>query len=202
MNNQYKSNADSLHPEVALILIDVINDFDFPNGKELLKRAIPVAKNIAALKKRTEEEGIATIYVNDNFGRWRSDFRAQVERCAADDRPGKPVADLLKPSDKDFFVLKPMHSGFYCTVLPALLEQLGAKTLILAGFASNICVLFTAHDAHMRKFKLVIPADCSAAETDEDHQFSINQLKSVLKANVDSSSELNFEEWLESARLG
>lgn len=196
MKSQDQSDSDNARSKVSLILIDVINDFHFPNGEELLRRAIPAAKNIAKLKKRAEEKGIATIYVNDNFGRWRSDFRAQVDRCLADDCLGKPVTELLKPSDQDYFVLKPMHSGFYSTVLPVLLEQLGISTLILAGFASNICVLFTAHDAHMRNFTLIIPDDCSAAETEQDHQTAMRQLKTVIGADVRPAHETDLDKVL------
>ncbi len=67
--------------DVALLLIDVINDLNFPEGEELLRYALPMARQIAALKKRAKGQGVAVIYVNDNFGRWRSDFNAQVEHC-------------------------------------------------------------------------------------------------------------------------
>src|SRR6476660_6669776 len=93
--------------EVALLLIDVINDLDFPEGEQLLRYALPMARQIAALKRRAREKGIPVVYVNDNFGRWRSNFKAQVEHCLRDDSRGKPVAELLRPDEEDYFVLKP-----------------------------------------------------------------------------------------------
>lgn len=177
----------------VLLLIDVINDFDFVEGDELLKRAIPASKRIADLKRRVQQAGLPTIYVNDNFGRWRSDFRSQVDRCLSKDCAGKPIAELLQPTEEDYFVLKPMHSGFYSTVLPVLLERLEARTLILTGFASNICVLFTAHDAHMRNYQVIVPEDCSAAQRDEDHAFAMQQLRSVINADTCASRQLNFK---------
>src|SRR5688500_19805448 len=82
----------------ALILIDVINDFDFPEGEQLLELALSAGKNIAALKQRANEAGIPAIYVNDNFGRWRSDFKKIVSHCR--DSRGKPFVELLLPQDR------------------------------------------------------------------------------------------------------
>jgi len=150
---------------VALLLIDVINDLEFAEGKILLKHAIPMAKNIAALKKRAKQAGIPSIYVNDNFGRWQSDFQKLIEHCLSEEVCGKPLATILQPEEDDYFVLKPKHSGFYSTTLDLLLRYLGAEILLLTGVAGNICVLFTANDAYMRDYHLIIPADCVASQT-------------------------------------
>ena len=151
--------------ELVLLLVDVINDFDFPEGEKLLRFALSAARRIAALKKRLRKRGVPTIYVNDNFGRWQSDFKKQVERCVNEDLPGASVARLLIPAEDDYFVLKPKHSGFFSTSLDVLLSYLGARKLIVTGFAADICVLFTANDAYMRDYELIVPADCIAAET-------------------------------------
>src|SRR5678815_1211556 len=135
-----KSNA-------ILLLIDVINDFDFPEGDELLRLAQPVGKNIAELKKRAKDAGIPCIYVNDNFGKWQSDFKKLVARCTAEDAKGKDFVKLLVPDDSDYFVLKPKHSGFYSTTLDLLLTHLNAKNLILTGIAGNNCCLLYTSDA-------------------------------------------------------
>src|SRR5437868_4173377 len=86
---------------VALVLLDVINDLDFRTGPALLENALPAAKNLAALKKRAKAAEVPVIYVNDNFGRWRSDFRQQLQHVIDDDTLGKPLAELLKPDEDD-----------------------------------------------------------------------------------------------------
>ena len=179
--------------EAVLLLIDVINAFDFEEGDELLKLALPVGKNIAKLKKRTKAAGIPSIYVNDNFGRWQSDFKKIVAHCSRDDAKGKAFVKPLAPNDDDYFVLKPKHSGFYSTTLELLLTHLGAKNLILTGIAGNNCVLFTANDAYMRDFKLFIPADCVVSNTEEENQHALKQMETVLKADVTASSELDLK---------
>src|SRR6476659_7952707 len=180
----YKSNA-------VLLLIDVINDFDFPEGDELLRLALPVGENIAELKKRAKVAGVPVIYVNDNFGRWQSDFKKIIAHCTKDDAKGKSFVERLLPNDHDYFVLKPKHSGFYSTTLDLLLTHLGSETLILVGWAGDICVLFTASDAHMREYELVIPADCVASEDAQENERVLQLMKRVQEANIAPSTELD-----------
>jgi nicotinamidase-related amidase len=177
---------------IALLLIDTINDFAFPRGRQLLRTALPAAERIATLKTRLRSRGVPVIYVNDNFGRWRSDFRSQVDRCLGDGVIGAPVTRLLIPQEDDYFVLKPKHSAFFSTSLDVLLDYLGAKKLILTGFATNLCVLYTANDAYMRDFGIIVPADCVAAETAEANRLALAQMKTQLKADTRPSKRLRF----------
>jgi len=193
-----KTNLDGNAPdesEVAIVLIDVINDLEFPEGDQLLETALPAARNIARLKERAREAKVPIIYVNDNFGRWRSDFKKIVDRCLHSDVRGRPIAELLVPDEDDYFVLKPKHSGFFSTTLDLLLEYLGVRTLIIAGFAGNNCVLFTANDAYMRDYHLIIPADCTASNTPEDNENALQQMQQVLKADIKPSTEIDFTDF-------
>ncbi len=178
---------------VAILLIDVINDLDFPEASQMLPSILPLAHSISQLLHRAHEAKIPVVYVNDNFGRWRSDFRAQVQYCMREESLGREMVEQLQPREEDYFVLKPMHSGFYSTTLNTLLKQFGADTLILCGIAANICVLFTANDAYMRGYRVVIPQDCVAANSHEIKEFALEQMRSVLKANTQASTTLGFD---------
>ena len=135
----------------ALLLIDVINDLAFEGSAALVAQAEPMASRLATLKRRASAAGVPTIYINDNFGQWRSDFRKTVAHCTSRSSPGRRVSQRLKPTSRDYFVLKPKHSGFFDTTLDTLLETLRIRRVILTGIAGNICVLFTANDAYMRE---------------------------------------------------
>jgi len=176
---------------VALLLVDVINDFEFPGGAQLLRHALPAAKDIANLKTRCQNAGIPAIYVNDNFGKWRSDFKKLVSHCLKDKTRGEEVVELLKPQREDYFVLKPKHSGFYSTTLDLLLQHLGAKTLIIAGFTGDICILFTANDAFIRDYRLIIPRDCVVSQDASENRKALNYMKRVLEADILPSTRLN-----------
>ena len=194
------STADKIGSGLALLLIDVINDFAFPEAPELLRYALPAARKIAKLKSRLTSKGIPIIYVNDNFGRWRSDFAQQVEHCLASGQIGRAVTELLRPNPDDYFVLKPKHSGFYSTTLEVLLQQLEVRKVILCGFAGNICVLYTANDAYMRGLEIVIPSDCVASETAQANRLALNQMKRFLKADIVDSHNFRLESNAQAAR--
>jgi nicotinamidase-related amidase len=166
----------------ALLLIDVINDFRFPEAPQLLRFAIPMTTQLRALKSRARKAGIPAIYINDNFGRWQSNFAALVHHCLSS--PGRKIVRALLPRSDDYFVLKPKHSAFYSTTLDTLLRYLGARKLIITGIAANICVLFTANDAYMRDFRLWIPKDCVCSNTTRENDFALEQMRTVLKADI------------------
>jgi nicotinamidase-related amidase len=180
--------------DVALLLVDVINDLDFDEGDKLLAYALPMARRLAELKVKAARANVPVIYANDNFGRWRSDFRAQIEHCLKQGCLGKPLVELLRPSPDDYFVLKPKHSAFYHTALELLLRYLGTKTLVIGGLAGNICVLFTANDAYMRDLHVVVPADCTASNSEGENRTALELMRQRLKADTRPSSEWDFEE--------
>lgn len=175
----------------ALLLIDVINDLEFPGGENLLEHALPMSSALARLKRRAKELSMPAIYVNDNFGRWRSDFPKLVKRCLQPHVRGRPIVEKLLPDEDDYFVLKPRHSAFFQTSLEILLGYLGAKRLILTGIAGDICVLFSANDAYMRAFNVFVPADCIASESEQRNQQALTLMQRVLKADITISTELD-----------
>lgn len=179
--------------DVVLILIDVINDADFPEGDRLMRHALPMARNIAALKARAREANIPVLYINDNFGRWQSDFSKIIEHCMEKGARGRPMVELLLPDEDDYIVIKPKHSGFFSTTLDTLLQYLRASTLILTGVAGNICVLFTANDAYMRDFNVVVPADCVASNSQEENRYALAQMRDVLRADIRPSTDLDLD---------
>jgi nicotinamidase-related amidase len=176
----------------ALLLIDVINDLAFEGSKALVAQAEPMAIRLAALKRRATAAGVPTIYINDNFGQWRSDFRRTVAHCTARSSPGQRVSRRLRPTARDYFVLKPKHSGFFDTTLDTLLATLRIRRVILTGIAGNICVLFTANDAYMRELKIFAPSDCIVSNTAADNHHALRQIGTVLKGNVTESRRLGF----------
>ena len=88
---------------LALVLIDVINHFEFPDGKTILRQALAVAPALARLKKKAREAGIPVIYVNDNFGQWRSEMSKLIQYCLRPAAAGRTFVEQLRPDDEDYF---------------------------------------------------------------------------------------------------
>lgn len=174
----------------ALLLIDVINDLSFEGAKALAPRARRMAMALEGLKARAERAGIPSVYVNDNFGRWRSDLQSLVSHCLEVDNAGSELTRRLQPQEADYFILKPLNSGFFSTALETLLRHLGADTLLLTGLTTDNCVLFTAHDAYLRGFRLFVPRDCTTAIDPERHRNALDLISRNLKADTRPSSRI------------
>ena len=193
MRNGQTTSAETTR-RTALLLIDVINDMDFDGSEPLVSFAEPMARRLHELKRRCRAAGIPTLYINDNFGKWRSDFRSLVEHCIDDPVPGRNVAKLLKPDDEDYFVLKPKNSAFFGTTLDTLLTNLGTSTVILTGIAGDNCVLFSANDAYLRDYRLFIPCDCVVSNSREENDAALRLMEKVVKADIRPSADLDLEE--------
>lgn len=195
LNERTPDIAVEAHREkgTALLIVDMISSFDHEDGEELFKNALPAADNISRLKERAAAANIPVIYVNDNFGEWKHDFKATIDGARASERGGQ-IVPLIEPSPEDYHVLKPQHSGFFSTPLDVLLASLKASRLILTGAATDICILATAHDAYMRGFELMVPGDCTAAATNEQKNEALDLLSRIVKADTRPSTELDLSQ--------
>jgi nicotinamidase-related amidase len=174
----------------VVLFIDVINHFEFPDGKKLLHQALSIGPKLAQLKKRARRAGVPVIYVNDNFGQWRSERSKLVAYCLRPESDGREFVAQISPDDDDYFVLKPMHSAFYQTPLDVLLRYFEASTLILCGLSTNSCIVCTGHDAKMRDLNIVVPSDCCAARTAAEHKQALKHIEATAAARVLNSSRL------------
>lgn len=183
---------------VALLLIDVLTTFRFPDGDAILEQALGIKDALVRLKTRAREAGIPVLYVNDNFGDWRSEKEVLMGRCL--ESKGAEFVRPLIPDSEDYFVLKPMHSAFYMTPLEVLLRDLQVRSLILTGLTSSSCVTVTSHDANMRGFEITVPSDCSSGRNPDEHNQALNQIQSATGAVVAPSSSIRLPLLIRKAR--
>ncbi|AKO90703.1 cysteine hydrolase family protein [Priestia filamentosa] len=172
----------------ALIIIDMINDFQFELGQELAQQAQTIVPYITMLKEICYKKEIPVIYINDHYNLWQANLDVILKNCH--NKRSSQILQKIKPKEDDFFLIKPKHSIFYGTALNVLLEELSVESLILTGIAGNICVLFSANDAYMRKYPLFIPSDCIASNVEEDNIFALRMMKNVLGASTDCHQSL------------
>ncbi len=180
-----KIKTDELPPsKTVLLLVDFVNPLRFDGAAQLAPSAVDAARCTSALRRQLAPTGVRTIYANDNYGIWTSDFKALWSECAAMSGAAGLIASRLRPTKKDFALLKPRHSAFYATPLDILLGQLRCKQLIVTGIAADSCVLFSAMDAYLRGYALWVPVDCVAAESQEARDKALEHMQRVLKADV------------------
>ena len=187
-----KSPKPKGNSKSALVIIDFVTDFDFEDGEMLFKHARPAAKRLSQLKQRANKAKVPIIYINDNYGKWQTDFEHQAKDIEEYSPKGRQIIELLRPEKDDYYVLKPQRSGFYETPLAVLLEALGVSKLVISGLTTDICVLFTAHDAYMRGFEITIASDCCAAVKPAHHRTALELMKRVAEAAIMPASRIRF----------
>lgn len=183
---------------MALLIIDVLTTFQFPDADSILDTAMDMRDSLVRLKARSREAKIPVLYVNDNFGDWRSEKEVLIGRCL--EAKGAEFVRPLLPDSEDYFVLKPMHSAFYMTPLEVLLQHLQVETLVLTGLTSTSCITASAHDANMRGFEIYIPSDCSCARSVKEHQQALSQLEATTAANIRPSTALRMPNLIRGAK--
>ena len=194
MSRPNKDSSTQARVDSALLIIDLISDFEFEDGEKLFPQALAAADNVARLKAKAKKNQVPVIYVNDNYGRWNDDFSAYKRFIREESDKGRKVLDLIEPEPDDYFILKPQRSGFYATALGVLLLSMNVSTVIVTGVTSDICVLFTAHDAYMRGFHVRVPGDCSAAVERRYHDQAMDLLARVADADTLDSSGITFSQ--------
>lgn len=178
------------YTNTALIIIDVINHFQFKNGDKLFEHTQNILLPLLQLKKHAKLNRLPIIYINDHYNLWQANFQKIIDMCIT--KKNENYLKKIAPDEDDYFLIKPKHSAFYGTSLNTLLYHLHIKSLIITGIAGNICVLFTANDAYMRDFKLYCPQDCIASVDQQDNKYALTMMSNVLKANTNKSKELPF----------
>jgi nicotinamidase-related amidase len=169
----------------ALLIIDMINDFNFAHGEILSQKTSTIMHSILDLKDYFYKNKWPIIYINDHYKLWKADLERLIQHCS--NERSKHIIDKIAPRNEDYFLIKPKHSAFYGTALETLLQELKVDALVLTGIAGNICVLFTANDAYMREYSLFVPQDCIASNNDQDNSYALTMMKEVLKANIEPS---------------
>jgi nicotinamidase-related amidase len=181
---------------VGLLVVDMINAMDFEGAEPIRPKAVAVAEAILDLRGQADQAGVPTIYVNDNFGQWHWDRSRIVEACLSPQSPGRDMVRRIAPRDDDYFIVKPQISGFYATNLPVLLPKLGVTRVIVTGIAADICVLFTAADAHMRAYELWTPRDAVASEQDERTEWALEIMRKSMGAHIVPTHLMTLDQWV------
>jgi nicotinamidase-related amidase len=140
---------------VALLVIDMLNRYEHDDAEPLMGSVGEMLPGLRALIERAREEEVMTVYVNDNHGDWAAG-RAELVQWAT----SGPHAALVEPivPDEDLpFIVKARHSIFYQTQLEYMLRQHEIEQLVLAGQVTEQCILYSALDAYVRHFDVVVP---------------------------------------------
>ena len=176
----------------ALLIVDMINAFDFEGAAALLDQARRMWPKVVRLKERAKAARVPVIYCNDNFGDWRSDFKAVITACTREDKPARDLVQSVAPGPGDYFLLKPKHSAFFETPLESLLKDLKVRRLILCGIAGDGCIHSTATDAHIREFAVIVVRDGTASPSAARNRNALRHLETTRYAKLSDANRVRF----------
>jgi nicotinamidase-related amidase len=171
-----------------VLVVDMLNSYRHKDAEKLVPSVAEVVEPIAGLINRTKKrDDVDLIYVNDNYGDFTASRDDLVRQALEGERP-----DLVKPivPDDDIrFLQKVRHSAFYATSLEYLLTQLGTKRVILTGQVTEQCILYTALDAYVRHFEMIVPHD-GVAHIDADlGKAALRMMAENMRAEIVSADE-------------
>jgi nicotinamidase-related amidase len=173
----------------ALVVVDMLNTYEHEDGDALIRSVREVLPNIASLIERARSQDVDVIYVNDNYGRWNQGRRELVERVLQG--PHGDLVEPIVPGDDTDFVVKARHSIFYQTPLEYLLRQTrGAERIVLVGQVTEQCILYSALDAYIRHFEVVVPPDAVAAIHPELHEAALQMMRINMDADLTPSADV------------
>jgi nicotinamidase-related amidase len=171
----------------ALVVIDMITTYDFPDADAVAEHAAEAVENIAGLLDRARDEGVQVIYVNDNYGDWNSSHEELLEKACRGRHP--ELVEPLAPKEGDAFVIKARHSIFYSTPLEYLLATQGLGRVVLTGQVTEQCVLYSALDAYVRNFRVAIVRDAVAHIDAELAEASLRMMERNMDADIETAAD-------------
>ncbi|MEU1850596.1 isochorismatase family cysteine hydrolase [Streptomyces sp. NPDC019990] len=174
----------------ALIVIDMINTYDHKDAELLVPSVEPVVPVLADLLERARGADAPVIYVNDNFGLWRSHHGELLDTALT--RPHAHLIEPIRPDSQSLFVLKARHSAFFETPLSYLLSSLGVGHVVLTGQVTEQCVLYSALDAHIRHLGVTVPKDAVASIHPHLASAALEMMERNMGARITTAKETEF----------
>ncbi|MFJ6940619.1 cysteine hydrolase family protein [Streptomyces sp. NPDC101132] len=181
----------------ALIVIDMLNSYEHEDADALVPSVRDALPGVCALLKRARAADSPVIYVNDNFGRWRS-HHGEILETALSGRH-RDLVEPVTPDEDSLFVVKARHSVFYETPLAYLLGQLGVRRVVLCGQVTEQCVLYSALDAHIRHYDVVVPVDAVAHIDPALAEAALRMMRQNMSALLTTSDAITFTDSTASA---
>ena len=174
----------------ALLVVDMLNPYDHPEAEELAERVAEALPGVETLLRRADEADAPVVYVNDNYGDWNSSSEQLAKQAQAGRHP--ELVEPILPVEGNSFVLKARHSTFYETPLEYLLDQMGVGRIVFAGQVTEQCILYSALDAYVRHFEVVIATDAVAAIHDDLGDAALRMMERNMSAELVEAEEVDW----------
>jgi nicotinamidase-related amidase len=174
--------------DTAILVVDMMNNYRHPDAEHLIPNVEKIIDPLADLLQRTRDaDGVDVIYVNDNYGDFTAGFSDLVRAACQGERPD--LVDPIVPTDHCRALTKVRHSAFYASPVAYLLRRLGTERLILTGQVTEQCILYSALDAYVRHFSVVIPTDAVAGIDAELGDAALTMMQRNMNAELTTAAD-------------
>jgi nicotinamidase-related amidase len=178
-------------PRSALVVVDMLNRYDHADAeplKESVREALP---RITSLIERARDADATIVYVNDNHGDWSAGRRALSEWAL--EGPEPELVEPIVPEQGVPFLVKARHSIFYATQLEYMLRQLGVDHVVLTGQVTEQCILYSALDAYVRHFEVVVAPDAVAHIHADLAEAALRMMEINMRAKLVEANQIAFD---------
>jgi nicotinamidase-related amidase len=174
--------------ETALIVIDMLNRYEHEDAERLMRSVRETLPAISEAVRAAEEQETMTVYVNDNHGDWTAGRQELCEWALGG--PHRDLVEPVMPPAEAAFVTKARHTIFYETPLNYLLRSSGVERIVLTGQVTEQCVLYSALDAYVRHFDVVVASDAVAHIHPELADAALRMMERNMGAEIAPASAL------------
>jgi nicotinamidase-related amidase len=179
-------------PKTAVVIADMLNTYDHDDAESLAESVKEQLPSIVELRDRASEAGALVIYVNDNHDAWEAGRQELVEKALGGEHP--ELVEPIAPRDPVPFIPKGRHSAFYQTALDHLLRSGEVERLVLSGQVTEQCILYSALDAYIRGYEMVVPPDAVAHIEPDLAQAALRMMKANMHAELTAVADLKFDD--------
>jgi nicotinamidase-related amidase len=166
----------------VLLIVDMISDYAFPDAEQVVANVEKAVPAIRRAREIADAADVRVVYVNDILDDWRCSRSDTVRRGLEGERPD--LVEPIAPRDDDAFFFKGRHSTFYGTLLAHYLSTAETERVVFAGQVTEQCILYSAHDAHVREYDVTILRDAVASLDNEMGQAALEMLRENIHAEI------------------
>ena len=174
--------SDEIREKSALLVIDIQQeDFMAMNENNMGDPRWTVIRSGKRVLDVFRAKKLPVIQIKECHRPDMVDFGRELDGSegihCVEDRPENDYAKLTYPIAGEYRISKRRYSAFFGTDLEILLKGLGVDTLYLIGGLTDVCIHYTAVDAHQHDYHIRVVTDAVAGSSQEAHESALRAIR-------------------------
>lgn len=171
-----------LEKSSALLVIDIQQeDFVDMNESNRDDSRWDCIRNARRVLDVFRKKGLPVVHIKEVHRPDLVDFGRELDGSEGihciETRPESDYAQLTYPIEGEYLISKRRYSAFFDTDLEILLRGLHVDTLYMIGGLTDVCVHYTAVDAHQSDYHIRVVTDAVAGSSKEANDASLRAIQ-------------------------